>query len=207
MGAFKNPNFVAEFSYRTQWNYFMLRSLQETDPEKTAYINKKIQKLEEKMRSTGYEIADFFEVTQLINSLIGLLVFPEQAGYEYISNTPTDLKDMLPLLYEYIENKPGRYTNTYREVIRSVPFSQSPDEYNSPRNILRHLRNAASHKEMGILPVNGEIVKGRQRIQEIVFKDKKARDRIEQHFELIIAVEDLEPLLLEIGDVLLKLVH
>lgn len=41
MGAFKNPNFVAEFSYRTQWNYFTLRSLQETDPQKTVSINKK----------------------------------------------------------------------------------------------------------------------------------------------------------------------
>lgn len=207
MGAFKNPNFVAEFSYRTQWNYFTLRSLQETDPQKTVSINNKIRELEEKMRSSGYEIADFFEVTQLINSLIGLLVFPEQAGYEYISNNPADLKEMLPLLYEYIENKPGRYKNTYREVIRGVPFSQSPDEYNSPRNILRHLRNAASHKEMGILPINGEIVEGRQQIQEVVFKDRKTKDRTEQRFELRITVEDLEPLLLEIGDVLLKLVH
>lgn len=202
MGAFKNPNFVAEFAYRTQWNYYMLRSLQENEPEKLIQIRQKINDLEDEMCKNGYEMADFFEVTQLINSLIGLLIFPEQAGYEHISNNPDDLKEMLPLLSEYIEERPGRYMNTYREKIKDVPLNKSPYECNSPQNILRHLRNAASHKKMGILPVNGEMVKGKQEIKEVAFMDRK---NDEQNFELKIAVEDLEPLLLEISNVLLKL--
>lgn len=209
MGAFRSPCFVAEFLYRTQWNYFKLRYLQETDPEKASDIRKKIDVLEYEMRVNGYEISDFFEITQLINSLIGLLVFPEQEGYEQISNNPSDLKEMLPLLNEYVNNRPGRYNNTYKERIREVPFLSLPAEYKSPKNIIRHLRNAASHKKIGIRPLNGEIVEGRQEIREVVFEDSCGikNKGTYQEFELKIAVEDLEPLLLEIGNVLLQIVQ
>jgi hypothetical protein len=63
----KYENLVKDFVKRTKQNNEMLRKLQIENPN-----------------------LEFYEVTQLINSLLGLLVFPQQEYLDDIPNTPLD---------------------------------------------------------------------------------------------------------------------
>lgn len=192
MGAFNNPNFVAEFAYRTKLNYYNLRYLQAEDNQEKNQIEDKINQLQSDMQKHSYYICDFYEVTQLLNSLIGLLVFPEQNWYRFISNDPDDLERMFPSLSHYVNNEKGGFESNYKE--------GDGEEKKSPRNILRHLRNAVSHEKIGIRPINGRI-DGKRVIEQVEFKDSRGSEK----FRIVFNVEDLEPILMEISDALISL--
>ncbi len=201
MGAFRNPNFIAEFAYRTKWNYYTMRSLQENNWEKQRDYEKKLADLEKEMIDEGFYIDDFYDVTQLINSMIGLLIFPEQAGYDSLSNKSIDLEKQFPLLYECISEEGAFYSN-----YRYLKGDNDGDlENKSPQIILKHLRNAASHQEIGILPENGRLQNGKKSIIAVVFRDQRMSKYGEMKFQLRIPVEKLEDLLIEISDCIIKL--
>ena len=193
MGAFRNPNFVAEFAYRTKWNYYQLRCLQEEDNAKRVLLQNTLDKLEAEMKEHEYCLEDFYEITQLINSTIGLLIFPEQNGYENISDDPTQLPIQFPTLAKCTIGDPEFYSNyEYKREKESL----------SAKNILRHMRNAAAHNEIGIIPENGRLENGEEAIKKVRFHDFY-RDK-NYEFIMTVKVEDLEDLLMEICDVLLK---
>ena len=84
-----------------------------------------------------------FEVTQLINSLIGLLIIPNEA------ETLRIIDEELFLDEELIENYPQYYA------------AEVPDA----REFIRHLRNAVAHY--------GITFKGKKSIEEIEFRSGK----------------------------------
>lgn len=205
MSAFKNPNFVTEFAYRTKINYFNLRLLQKNGPEETERIKNVLKEIKSEMSSRGFVIDDFYEVTQLINSLIGLLVFPEQAYYDFLSDREEDLETQYPVLYRCVISKEGHFLNTYCEDFRKHTYL-IPEKCH-PRNIIRHLRNAASHEQIGIFPESGRLLDGTNVIKAITFhdsRDKKSKNGKtvigKEIFKLTVDIEKLEPLLLEISD-------
>ena len=202
MGAFSNPNFIAEFAYRTKWNYYTMRSLQETDPEQLCEYERKLKNLKSEMIKEGFYIDDFYEVTQLINSMVGLLIFPEQAGYDSLSDVASDLEKQFPLLYECISD-----TSSFNSNYRYTSGDNDGDfENKSPRMILKHLRNAASHQRIGILPVNGRLQNGERKIFAVIFRDfRYDKNYGKMQFQLRVSVEKLEDLLVEISDCIIKL--
>jgi len=93
---------VRDFAKRTRSNLDLLRELQRENPEKEIY-----------------------EVTQLMNSMLGLLVFPQQNYVNKISKTP---------LSELEEN--------------GWPVPHIVGQYQQVRNLnqlVRYLRNAIAH--------------------------------------------------------------
>jgi hypothetical protein len=92
---------VKDFALRTRKNLEAVREIQRTDPDKV------------------------YEVTQLINSMLGLLVFPQQKYFDNIPSTPiAELKK---------EGWPvPQVIGVYPDVI-------------DLRELLRYLRNAAAH--------------------------------------------------------------
>ena len=203
MGAFQNPNFVAEFTYRTKWNYYMMRTLHEKDKEKQSEYENKLKSVEREMESRNYEIDDFYEVTQLVNSMIGLLVFPEQIRYKFLSKREDDLKKQFPTIYKCIQQQ-GAFFSTY---LYTEGYEAGKPENKSPECILRHMRNAVAHERMSIFPVNGRLRNGKTVIEAIKFKDYRKEDKRykEMNFELTVPVNELEPMLMEICDSLLKM--
>lgn len=235
MSEFKDEEFVPEFVYRTQINYYQGLLLElnskkakgKNDEEKIFKATKRLNhlKLFSKIKQYDSE-SNFFEITQLINSLMGLLVFPEQAYFKYINDRCKDFKKIMPTLAKYIysENKEN-FFNTYRYTKEKENWEDNPKEKINAKNILRHLRNAVAHEKISIYPVNnGGIIthikfKDERYSELIYFKDKKYKwqnvddkkknksknNKIEkEEFFLRISVDDLEEILLEISDALLR---
>lgn len=107
-GRIKNMNYknlVKDFALRTRKNLVALRELQKAQPE-----------------------AEIYEVTQLINSMLGLLVFPQQKYVRSIPKTPLD------------------------ELVRQGwPVPQVDGNYPQAENLndlVRLLRNSISHCNM-----------------------------------------------------------
>jgi hypothetical protein len=95
-------NVVKDFAERTRKNLHLLRQLQQKDPDQ-----------------------EILEVTQLINSMLGLLVFPQQRYFNQIPQPPlSELKD------------------------QGWPIPQVVGDYPQVsvlRELVRYLRNAVAH--------------------------------------------------------------
>ena len=95
-------NIVKDFARRTRSNLNLIKSLQERDP--------------------GIEV---YEVTQLVNSMLGLLVFPQQRYVDEIPKTPLrDLKEQGWPIPRVVGNYP---------------------QVKNLNQLVRYLRNAISH--------------------------------------------------------------
>jgi hypothetical protein len=106
-------------------------------------------------------------VTQLINSLIGLLVFPEQMYFDLLSDEKNRLKKDFPVLYSLISEE--SFICTYRKYCNNPIFEKCPIEDKSPKKVLIHLRNSVSHKHLMIRPLSSRFDKSN--IESIVFED------------------------------------
>ena len=182
MSNFKDDDYVKEFICRTQMNYFMIQKLAGHNK------NKEISCLKEIMFDNEFEYQKCYEVTQLINSFLGLLVFPKEKYFNFLSrknndftHTPT-LKKLTSKTYD--EN----YESTYKE-------------NNCERNVIRHLRNAVCHKRLTIYPLTHN---KSTEIQKIKFEDVSTQKGYEGKFSLIINIDDLEKILLELDQCFFK---
>ncbi len=200
-----------------------------------------------------YAKESYFEVTQLVNSLIGLLIFPEQAYYRSLEDSQLTMEKDLAALnriicekeYYYcsyketgkvnlIEEQIKRFCDLRRrqereEVIKEVFGNNLPFEKASPLTILRHMRNAVAHENIGVIPVSRN-----ERITSVLFEDygcaalrqegggfkasyippsnnKYYRNRqkfyygnpLYGYFRIEIPVEELESVLIEISNAIL----
>lgn len=75
-----------------------------------------------------------FEVTQLINSFVGLLIAPQSSFYDYYPQNPTN-PELLKLINWCKQN--GNYSNSYKE-----------NTENDFKRFIRHLRNAVAHMSL-----------------------------------------------------------
>lgn len=208
MGCLRDPNYVREFAYRTKLNFYRNMYLYGNNEEE---YSQKIEALEKVMNDEGYVIEEYYEVTDLINSMIGLLIFPEQNLYDYLSDNEEDLRKFFPTMFSCIQN--NEYVNTY-----------ASNERYSPKDIIRHIRNSFSHDKVLLYPRNS---KNKEKIKKIIIQDycirsyineqtqKDIQEKINQHvgdirelrinqyiklFSIEIPVEVFEKFVMEICD-------
>ena len=112
-----------------------------------------------------------YEVTQLINSLLGLIVFVKEEGISFDSIQLSDIKSHADMVWNYCHREGGRL------------------EEKNFKNFLRHIRNAIAHKRLSIKSSNTN------EISSIVFKDKDQRN----HFEVELSVDELKNLVLKLS--------
>ena len=112
-----HEDLVADFARRTRENLETLRKVQEVHRDWSV-----------------------FEVTQLINSMLGLLVFPQQQYFDRIPETA------MPVLVEQGWPVP-RVTGNYPQA-------------NDLRTLVRYLRNAISHFNIEFLERKGGEITG-----------------------------------------------
>ena len=89
-------------------------------------------------------------------------------------------------------------SHTYYENTRNQR-NRTPEK-NNIKNVLRHLRNSASHRRLSIHPENGRLCDGANIIKAVKFEDSRGTEK----FLLKIDVKDLEQLLIEICDGIIK---
>lgn len=107
--------------------------------------------LEKKHKSGQYEV---YEFTQLVNSLLGLLVIPQQLKGSQIDN-------------KFIDN----------QILKKLQGAITKDEYalvgpphDSFEQILYHMRNAIAHGKLKMGAIDGDI-------STIEFKDRNKRTK------------------------------
>lgn len=141
------------------------------------FINRTLINLEyiQQAEKQGKEV---YEVTQLVNSCLGLIVFLQQYGDELITDAdicPIFLKE---LKESVIENT---YTKDKKKDRREANFN----------NILYHLRNAISH---GKLDFKNEEHNGQMQICSIEFEDKRKKEGKTEKFIIKLSIEQIEKL-------------
>jgi len=222
MSVFRNPRFAKELAYRTKHNYYSLFSL---TPEKCTEKRLLLNENKRKMKAAGFVTEDYFEVSQLINSLVGLLILPQQ---EYFNEIKQDshFYDLL-VLSKCMDYGEAFYRNTY--VFYDNNKNNFIPEFKNPSNILRHMRNAIAHNRIMIEPESTDGLNithlryrdacyfqgnpprkhefseqvTRRRLDNEIVQMKKRPDVTVCEFDLRIGTYDLEAVLMEIADYLI----
>lgn len=177
MSNFKDDDYVKEFICRTQMNYFMIQNLIGHDKET------EISHLKEIMANNEFEYQKCYEVTQLINSFLGLLVFPKEKYFNFLSRKNNDFTHTPTLKKLANKSINKNYINTYKD-------------NRCERNVIRHLRNAVCHRRLTIYPLTHN---KSTEIQKIKFEDISTQKGYEGEFSLIINIDDLEKIVLELN--------
>ena len=122
--------------------------------------------------------------TQLMNSFLGLIVIPEQQEYYFLDKRTSWTG--LEVLRKYVFNEKGIYENTYRD-------KYDQPERKTPANVIRHMRNAISHKRLNIIPLASA---NQEMVTHIKFCDND-KDHRSYRFVLQIDIEDVEKIIFE----------
>lgn len=226
MGVFVNiDKFTKEFAYRTMYNYYdYLAYKRESRSEKEqdgVYTSKKLKVLE-MMRANGYNASGRYEVTALINSFMGLLVFPEQTWFDELE-WETFENHRLPLLKEIVNN-PNTCTSTYKKIKYHKKgqikiFDCEIDEEKTLQNVLKHMRNCLCHDRLLFYPEQADgqdeilgftfvderevLVEG-CKYKEYTSNSRKPKGTQIHRFELRISVEEAEDVIMEICNFLVS---
>ncbi len=184
-------------------NYFNLRDFK---PDLSKPQSYELQHILRKMGDCGYETTQHYEVTLALNSIIGLLILPQQEYYSE-SQSSDNFFD-LPGLKHCICDK--SYKNTYKESRRK------------PANVLKHMRNSVAHDKIMIIPetadnkdithirfrdasyVEDKALKTFQNKSDLTIQidSKNQAGFTVYEFDLTIPVEKLEAILMEIAEFL-----
>lgn len=125
-----------------------------------------------------------YEVTQLINSMVGLLIIPEQKAYDRICDN---------LISAELLNK-LKGSNC----LKQYTYNKSLDL----KQICRHLRNAVSHSHLKFESTQAQTAAKTSEIELIIFTDK---DRYGHCFEMQLSIELLQEFLFEFSSAISKL--
>lgn len=148
--------FVREYIDRTKWNYDLMKRLNGS-----------------------------FEVTELINSMVGLLIIPKE---QYLSQVTNNLIDQGLL-------------NKMIQCIRKDDYSDS-----TLKGIVKHMRNAVAHGRIEFCAEKPPLNEAPLIIHSVIFKDQDDIKRPSKYFEIEINADLLEEFLFAFADGILTLI-
>lgn len=124
-----------------------------------------------------------FETTQLINSLLGLIVLPQQELFPVIPTTSyADLKkDGWPISFLKSSTKKGASNGRYEDNLN---------------NLLRYFRNGIAHFNIEVTELDGQI-------SGIDICDKNTDDD-QPHWNACLTLDELEQIIEKFGEVINK---
>ena len=112
-----------------------------------------------------------YEVTQLINSLLGLIVFVKEDSVNFTSIKLSDIIKADKIRWQYCDINGGK-----------------PEEKNL-KNFLRHLRNAIAHKRLTIRS------NANKEISTVIFEDKNRRN----NFRVELTIKEIKHLIKQLS--------
>ena len=179
--------------------------------ERTIKNLETIQNIVEEERRAGKQdkdIKDAFEVTQLINSFVGLLIIPRQMCFKYMSDDISfPVGSAANELFSKIKNDPEKCEDTYFKQVwdsRTKKYIKTNEiEKVTPKILALRLRNAVSHDHLIIQPISpgkDGVITG------IEFSDKPARirDAKKEYFRLALSISETEILVRALSELLLS---
>lgn len=193
MSAYSTEDYEFSFAQRT------IKNLE--------FIQKRVAE-EKRQGRKDHEIQDAFEVTQLINSFVGLIIIPRQMCFKYLpENASFPAGSDAQKLFETIKNDPSKCEDTYRKMKRD-PNTRKWVKTNrleevTPKILALRLRNALSHDHLIIQPKspgkNGVIT-------GIEFSDNptRATETNREYFRLLLTIEETEILVKALSELLLS---
>ena len=110
-----------------------------------------------------------YDVTQFINSLIGLLIIPREYGYEFINDALLDSKLRDAIFQKVVENNYPEGTTL--------------------KSVLTHMRNAVCHSRMKFHVDTAGAEAVSKDIKIIEFRDRKTQDGNTYQFLMEIPIE------------------
>lgn len=168
------------------------------------------------------EITDVFEVTQLLNSFMGLLVFPREGCFDNLpDNAEFEMGSEGDEILKKLRNDKDCYHSTYRCCIKNGRNKTYYEEYEelTPKVLALRLRNAVSHKRLEILPIkcrtdnkidgfifrDDSVLYGRFD-KGMLVKEKPNNDvnKISQSFFIKLSIKEIRALLYSLSDLLLS---
>lgn len=205
MSYYNKDNFEYHFAIRTLYNL--------------KHIDDEVKKMKEQgKKEVNYKL---YEVTQLINSFVGLLIIPKENAFDYLNpNTHFPWGSKAEGILRDINRKQEINKNTYLVKIGKDEYRKksSSEEMFNEAELIRHLRNAVAHTNFSVYP---EKCKNGKEIQSLRFSDsydivgkydnngvfhtnvKENTITISQKFSLVLSIEDVKVLLLSMCKILL----
>lgn len=138
--------------------------------------NLELYKKHNQDKSQGFD----FEVTQLINSFLGLIVFVKEKGIKNNQDLNDFLTNNQPEIWDY------KYKNKKTDVCE--------DETQSFKNYLRHLRNAIAHSNLETISEEKSSCEYAE-IVKIEFKDESNCKKHQNIFKATLTIEQIENLI------------
>lgn len=151
---YDHEHLLADFAKRTRHNLQLIREVQASESEKQA-----------------------FEVTQLINSMLGLLVFPKE---------------------RYLDDLPDKTLDELRT--EGWPIPEVHPSFTEPENLKRflgYMRNAIAHFNLEFVPNEKNEIVGLK-----VWNEKKVGNRKVKTWEVRLTLEQMEEISLRFIDLL-----
>lgn len=183
---FPNENYNNRDSFEIEFAKRTLANLQ--------FIEKEV----EKRHQQGIDdknIHDVFEVTQLINSFVGMIILPKESFFERLRHNDRFLSPEGNLLLNRLSNDLSKYESTYT-------YTQGGErrrERLTPKNLSRHLRNAIAHNNLEIIPRD---YSKSGKVEGFIFKDNNDWG---ERFRLELTIDEIRVLLLEECKLILSL--
>ncbi len=170
--------------HRNQNRYVFEKEFAKRTLANLRFIDEEINK-RHRLGIDDRDIHDVFEVTQLINSFIGMIILPKETFYRKLGRFRRFLTPKAKLLLDDLSNNPRKYTSTYTyehdgEQIR---------EQLTPKSLSRHFRNAIAHNNLEILPQD---YTGEGKVTGFVFKD---HNDYGEEFRLELTIDEIRILL------------
>lgn len=126
---------------------------------------------------------DVYEVTQFINSLLGLLIFPRERFFQYI---------------------PAINHNQMHQAGWPLPQVAHPfRQVNNPRQLIRRLRNGIVHCNIKFLSENSDSLNGTPEIIGVIIHDIKANGQ--KDWEATFSLRDLEIITQKLLEIMLQI--
>ncbi len=176
---------------------FDLHSFEREFARRTLANLKFVEKEVEERHSKGItdnDIDDVFEITQLVNSFVGMLILPKEAYYKAVRNEAPFRSEEANIIIHRLSRDSSRYSCTYTYKTRN---GNQKKEYLTPKNLARHFRNAVAHDNLTIIPQ--DLGQGGS-ITGIVFKD---RNNSGEEFSLELTVDEIRVLLSALCELIL----
>lgn len=158
-----------------------------------------------RQRASGTKEEDLtvFEVTQMINSFVGFIMFPKQEYFNVLDPNVEFITEESKRIFEKISaNKEKyKYYSTYKKYDEiKKKYDDKENEKLSAKTLILHFRNAIGHDKLSVLPIDSgttNIIKAFK-----IEDSRKFRDHI-MKFSIEIPVDELEELIIGMCDLLL----
>lgn len=185
--AIYSNDYLMDFAQRTKDNLYFIKN--EVERQRTNGIKE--------------EELTVFEVTQLIYSFVGFVMFPKQKYFDFLDPKVEFSTEDSKKVFEKICDNPKKYHyySSYKKYDENTrDYIMNENEELTAKTLILHFRNAVGHDNLSVIPKESRKT---NKIEAFIIQDQKKYRGTVMKFSVRIPVEDLEDLIIGMCDLLL----